>query len=194
LVYANMADMRDAEDQPRGYLLYRVTALLRPQVTSELRRLGLGLPEFVCMRILSVFPGRSSAELARDTNVSPPAMNQLLRGLQHIGAVTRPAAVSSGRTLPAQLTTKGKKLLKRAEAAARVADEQILTHLMPAEQRQLKQLLYTVGSRATENAEAVRLLRQSEGRPRANVKPRRPPQKPPTQRSTTRRNANVGVA
>jgi hypothetical protein len=37
-----MADMRDAEDQPLGYLLYRVTALLRPQVTSELRRLGLG--------------------------------------------------------------------------------------------------------------------------------------------------------
>jgi hypothetical protein len=49
---------------------------LRPRVTSELRRLGLGLPDFVCMRILSAFPGRSSAELARDTNVSPPAMNQ----------------------------------------------------------------------------------------------------------------------
>lgn len=140
---------------------------LRPRVTSELRRLGLGLPEFVCMRILSAFPGRSSAELARDTNVSPPAMNQLLRGLEDIGAVTRPAAVPSGRTLPAQLTTKGKALLKRAEAAARVADEQILTHLTPAEQRQLKHLLYTAGSRATDNAEAVRLLRQSEGRPRA---------------------------
>jgi DNA-binding MarR family transcriptional regulator len=60
------------------------------------------------MRILSAFPGRSSAELARNTNVSPPAMNQLLRGLEDIGAVTRPAAVPSGRTLPAQLTTKGK--------------------------------------------------------------------------------------
>jgi len=96
------------------------------------------------------------------------------RGLEDIGAVTRPAAVSSGRTPPAQLTTKGKTLLKRAEAAARVADEQILTHLTPAEQRQLKQLLYAAGSRATDNAEAMRLLRQSEGRPRANVTPRRP--------------------
>jgi DNA-binding MarR family transcriptional regulator len=169
-----MSDMRDAEDQPLGYLLYRVTALLRPQATSELRRLGLGLPEFVCMRILSVFPGRSSAELARDTNVSPPAMNQLLRGLQDMGTVTRPAAVPAGRTLPAQLTTKGKKLLKRAEAAVRVADEQILTHLTPAEQRQLKQLLYTAGSRATDNAAAMRLVRQSEGRPRANGTSRRP--------------------
>ena len=94
------------------------------------------MPEFVCMRILAAFPGRSNAELARDTIVSPPVMNQLLRGLEDIGAVTRPAAVPSGRTLTAQLTTKGKALPKRAEAAARVADEQILTHLTPAEQRQ----------------------------------------------------------
>jgi DNA-binding MarR family transcriptional regulator len=101
-------------------------------------------------------------------------MNQLLRGLQDMGTVTRPAAVPAGRTLPAQLTTKGKKLLKRAEAAVRVADEQILTHLTPAEQRQLKQLLYTAGSRATDNAAAMRLVRQSEGRPRANGTSRRP--------------------
>ena len=34
-----------------------------------------------------------------------------------------PAQAATGRTLPAQLTTKSKALLKRAEAAARVADE-----------------------------------------------------------------------
>jgi DNA-binding MarR family transcriptional regulator len=138
--------MDEYEDQPLGYLLYRVMTVLRPQVTAELGPLGLGLPEFVCLRILSMFPGQSSAELARATNVSPQAMNLVLRRLQDMGAVTRPDVVSSGRALPARLTSKGRMLLKRAEAAVHVADERLLEHLAPAERRQFKRLLHAVGS------------------------------------------------
>ncbi|WP_193364257.1 MarR family winged helix-turn-helix transcriptional regulator [Mycobacterium xenopi] len=138
--------MNECDDQPLGYLLYRVMTALRPQVTAELGPLGLGLPEFVCLRILSIFPGQSSAELARATNVSPQAMNLVLRGLQDMGAVTRPATVSSGRALPARLTGKGRALLKRAEAAVRVADERLLAQLTPTERREFKRLLHAVGS------------------------------------------------
>jgi DNA-binding MarR family transcriptional regulator len=141
-----MFDMPEYEDQPLGYLLYRVMTVLRPQVMAELGPLGLGLPEFVCLRILSMFPGQSSAELARNTNVSPQAMNLVLRGLQDMGAVTRPATVPSGRALPARLTSKGRALLKRAEAAVHVADERLLAHLTPTERREFKRLLHTVGS------------------------------------------------
>ncbi len=157
LIYVNMVDMVERLDtsgyaeQPLGYLLYRVTAALRPEVAAELRPLGLGLPEFVCMRILSMAPGRSSAQLARDTNVSPQAMNLVLRALQDMGVVTRPATAPSGRALPAQLTGKGKVLLKRAEAAVLAAEERILTDLTPVERREFKRLLYVVGSRAAED-------------------------------------------
>ncbi|MBV9350958.1 MAG: MarR family transcriptional regulator [Mycobacterium sp.] len=144
--------MSDYEDQPLGYLLYRVMAVLRPHVTAELAPVGLGLPEFVCLRALSMLPGQSSAELARDTNVSPQAMNLVLRGLQDMGAVTRPATVSSGRALPARLTSKGKALLKRAEAAVHVADERLLAHLSPSERREFKRLLHAVGSGAVGGA------------------------------------------
>jgi DNA-binding MarR family transcriptional regulator len=132
--------------QPLGYLMYRVMTALRPAVTAELRPLGLGLPEFVCLRILSMSPGRSNAQLARDTNVSPQAMNNVLRGLQDRGVVTRPASVASGRALPAQLTAKGKALLNRAEAAVQRADERVLTKLSRAEQRELRRLLDAAGS------------------------------------------------
>jgi DNA-binding MarR family transcriptional regulator len=141
LIYVKIVDMEDPQDQPLGYLLHRVMSVLRPAVTAELQPLGLGLPEFVCLRILSMSPGRSSAELARETNVSPQAMNNVLRGLQDRGAVIRPASVASGRALPAQLTVAGKALLKRAEAAVRVADEQVLTNLTAAQQRDLRRLL-----------------------------------------------------
>jgi len=144
-----MLGMHEYDGMPLGYLLHRVVAVLRPQVTTELRELGLGLPQFVRMRILSMSPGRSSAELARDTNVSPQAMDQLMRGLQDMGVVTRPATVSSGRARPAQLTAKGRALLKRAEAEVHVADEWILAPLTPAERREFKRFLHTVGARAT---------------------------------------------
>jgi DNA-binding MarR family transcriptional regulator len=149
-----MVDMANDDDQPLGYLLYRVMAALRPQVNAELRPLGLGLPEFVCLRVLSTSPGRSSAELARDTNVSPQAMNTVLRGLQDSGVVARPASVSSGRALPAELTSKGRAVLKRAEAAVRVAEERILTNLAVAERQELKRLLAASGSTGSEHREA----------------------------------------
>lgn len=149
LVYVNMVDMNDYDDLTLGHLLQRAMGLLRPQVSAELRTLGLGLPQFVCMRILSMSPGRSSAELARETNVSPQAMDQMLGGLQELGLVARPAAASSGRARPAQLTAKGRALLKRAETAVRAADDRMLADLRPSEQSEFKRLLYVVGSRQT---------------------------------------------
>jgi DNA-binding MarR family transcriptional regulator len=140
-----MLDMSDLEDQPLGYLMYRVVAALRPEITAELRPLALTLPEFVCMRILSLSPGRSSAELARDTNVSPQAMNTVLRGLQDKDIVARPASVSSGRSLPAQLTPHGRALLRKAEAAVHIADERVLGNLTMEQRRELRRLLSTAG-------------------------------------------------
>jgi DNA-binding MarR family transcriptional regulator len=141
-----MVDMGELEDQPLGYLLYRVMAALRPEISAELRPLGLGLPEFVCMRILSVSPGRSSAELARDTNVSPQAMNTVLRGLQDAGLVTRPATVSSGRALPAELTRAGSSLLERAESAVRVAEGRLLANLTAEQHREFRRILVAIGT------------------------------------------------
>jgi DNA-binding MarR family transcriptional regulator len=147
-----MCDVDESDDQPLGYLMYRVMAALRPQAAAELGPLGIGLPELVCMRILSMTPGLTSADLARDTHVSAQAMNQVLNGLQDRGAVTRPASTQPGRPLPAQLTRQGKALLKRAEAAIHTADQRVLTHLTEQEQRQLKQLLFKAGQRAIDQS------------------------------------------
>ena len=146
--------MSEPEDQPLGYLVRRLMGRLRPQAAKALRPLGIGLPEFVCMRILDAFPGRTSAELARNTHVTAQAMNQVLQGLQDVGLVTRPATAPSGRALPAELSRKGKALLRRAEEAVDASDEQMLAHLSAAEQRQLKRLLYHAGNPSTEDGSA----------------------------------------
>ena len=100
----SMCDVDESDDQPLGYLMYRVMRALRPQAVAALGPLGIGLPELVCMRILSANPGLTSAELARDNHVSAQAMNQVLNGLQDRGAITRPSssagAAAAGATHP----------------------------------------------------------------------------------------------
>jgi DNA-binding MarR family transcriptional regulator len=141
-----MIDMKLASDAPLGYLLHRVVTALRPEMAAVLSPLGLTLPEFICMRMLSMNPGASSAELSRHGNVSPQAMNTVLHRLENARVVSRPASVASGRALPASLTSAGEALLKRAEAAVREADGRILAKLSAAEQREFKRMLEAMGS------------------------------------------------
>ena len=154
LARVSMWGMSQSHEEPLGFLLYRVVAALRPQVAAELKPLGLSLPELVCMRILSMHPGLTSAELARGTNVSAQAANQVLHALEERGVLTRRASTPAGRAMPARLTRRGKALLTRAEAAVHVADQRILTRLTADEQRHLKQLLHAVGTRPTAGCEA----------------------------------------
>jgi DNA-binding MarR family transcriptional regulator len=134
-------------DQPLGYLLHRAALTLRNEVTSAvLEPLELAFPQYICMRILSRTPGRSNAELARDLAVSPQAMNMVLRALEDRGLVSRPASVTSGRALPAELTREGLDLLKRTDAGVRAAERRVLGHLSEDERAELKRILAAVGS------------------------------------------------
>ena len=141
-----MVDMIMTDDAPLGYLLYQVVAALRPEVAAALSPLSLTLPEFVCLRMLSMSPGMSSAELSRQGNVTPQAMNTVLHRLENAHVVSRPASVPSGRALPATLTGPGRALLKRAEAAVREADGRVLAKLSTSEQREFKRMLAVLGS------------------------------------------------
>ena len=52
--------MGTTENAPLGYLLHHVMSTLRPEVAAALSPLCLTLPEFVCMRMLSMAPGAST--------------------------------------------------------------------------------------------------------------------------------------
>ena len=136
-----MIDMGSTEDAPLGYLLHQAMSTLRPEVAAALTPLCLSLPEFVCMRMVSMNPGASSAELARLGNVSPQAMNTVLHKLESARMVSRPASVASGRALPASLTSEGRTLLRHAESAVREADARVLAKLSASEQRDFKRML-----------------------------------------------------
>lgn len=139
--------MGDPVDElPLGYLLHRAAMALRSEVTSTvLEPLDLTFAQYLCMRLLSKAPGLSNAELARELNVSPQAMNMVVRGLQDRGLVARPTSVASGRALPTELTREGVAILKRTDSGVRAAERQVLGNLADDERSQLKRILAAVG-------------------------------------------------
>jgi DNA-binding MarR family transcriptional regulator len=140
-----MVDMESARDEPLGYLLHRVTAALRAEVAATvLQPSELAAPEYFCMRMLSQSP-KSNAQLAREAQVSPQAMNKVVRELQDRGLVTRPATVSSGRSLPATLTREGVTMLARLDPEVAEAEDRVLARLSKQDQRELRRLLVAVG-------------------------------------------------
>ena len=142
-----MVDMEGFEEKPLGYLLYRVVSALRAEVTATaLEPLQLAFPEYLCLRILSQFPGRSNAQLARDAGVSPQAMNKVIRELQDRGLITRPATASSGRARPATLTGAGIALLARADPLMFEAERRALVNLTDHDRREFRRLLDVAGS------------------------------------------------
>lgn len=139
--------MSGAQDEPLGYLLHRVASALRAEVTATaLEPLGLSFPQYICMRILSKFPERSNAELARDTGVSPQAMNMVLRSLEERALVSRPASVDSGRSLPAKLTRAGVELLARTDAGVRASEQRLMADLSAEQRREFRRILAALGS------------------------------------------------
>lgn len=137
-------------DEPLGYLLHRVASALRAEVSaSALEPVGLSFPQYICMRILSRFPDRSNAELARDTGVSPQAMNMVIRSLEERGLVTRPTAVASGRSLPAKLTRAGVEVLERTDTGVRAAEQRLMAGLSAEQRREFRTILAALGASAS---------------------------------------------
>jgi len=139
--------MSTAQDQPLGYLLYRVMSTLRSDVTnSVLDPLDLSFPQYLCLRMLTKFPGHSNAELAREMSVSPQAMNMVVRSLEQRGLVSRPTTVSAGRSLPAQLTDAGHQLLARTDDGVLAAERRLMSGLQADQRREFKRILATMAA------------------------------------------------
>ncbi|MGK2880577.1 MAG: MarR family winged helix-turn-helix transcriptional regulator [Mycobacterium sp.] len=134
--------MSDDGGQPLGYLLHRLNSALRTEVTGgALEPAGVSFPQYICMRILSLQPGWSNADLAREVGVSPQAMNMVIRSLQESGLVARPATVASGRSLPAALTREGAATLARIDIEVRNAELRVLAPLTDAQRGEFRELL-----------------------------------------------------
>ena len=127
-----------SQDDPRellGYQLKHVQAALRARMDEALRPLGLSVPQYLCLELLSRAPGASTSDLAREAFVTRQTMSTLLRTLVDRGLAQRAAQASSGRALPMQLTPEGRSLLKEA---SKVTEEIERVMVAPLSETQLR--------------------------------------------------------
>lgn len=117
-----------------GYALKRTATALRVAMEGSLRSLGLSVPQYSCLEILSARPGISNADLARGVFVTRQAMHQLLGGLQEAGLVS---AAGEGRVQRYSVTPEGQRIIAAASAAVAAVEEQMLSGLGAAERRRL---------------------------------------------------------
>jgi DNA-binding MarR family transcriptional regulator len=124
-------------DQSIGYALKQAASALRSAMEASLDPIGLTVTQYACLEQLSRRPGQSNAELARGTFVTRQSMNEVLRGLEDRGFLTRPSSVDHGRALPTHLTPAGATILRSASAAVVGVEERMLGTLGAADRQRM---------------------------------------------------------
>jgi DNA-binding MarR family transcriptional regulator len=139
-----------------GYLLKQAASALRVAMEDALRPLGLTVTQYSCLELLAQRPGLSGSDLARGTFLTRQSVNTLLQQLERDGDVTRPAAPTVGKVLPATLTTQGRRRLTSASTAVREVERRMLAGLTTREQEQAFVLLQRMARSLTDPAADAR--------------------------------------
>lgn len=144
-------------DTSLGYLLKEASSELRTAMEAVLRPLGMTVTHYSCLELLAQRPGLSNSELARGAFVTRQSMNVLLQALERDGYVVRPEEARVGKTLPAQLTPKGREELRKATAAVRSVEVRMLAGMTEEEQtgalRILRSMISSLRSEKTPSSQ-----------------------------------------
>jgi MarR family transcriptional regulator, organic hydroperoxide resistance regulator len=133
--------MSSHEETPLGLLIAQLYRLQLTRSSEVLRPYGLTVPQAQCMNILYERPAVSNMEMAAELFVTPQAVSIVQRSLEEAGLVQRRRDSTDGRVQMTSLTTKGRKLFERCDAAMRVAGDKLLEALPAADRKRIKKLL-----------------------------------------------------
>jgi DNA-binding MarR family transcriptional regulator len=102
-----------------GFLLVQASNTLRAAMDTAMRPHDLTGPQYGALSVLARDPGLSGADLARATNITPQAINEVLAMLERKHLIERHPHPTHGRILQATLTDEGQRRLQAANPAAR---------------------------------------------------------------------------
>jgi DNA-binding MarR family transcriptional regulator len=128
-------------DTSLGYLVKVVSSVLRTEMETVLRPLGMTITHYSCLELLAQRPGLSNSDLARGAFVTRQSMNVVLLALERDGLVTRLTRPIAGRVLPAELTVRGREQLARASAAVKSVEDRMKRTFSPEEEAAMQDLL-----------------------------------------------------
>ncbi len=112
------------------YAIKQVELVVRAHLDELLKPSGVTALQYTALTVLQRRDGlSSSAELARNSFVTPQAMADLVAGLERRGLIRRDRDPHNRRRLLLSLTDAGRVLLAEHESAVRALEEQMVTEL-----------------------------------------------------------------
>lgn len=122
-------------------LFGQATAAVRAALRHSLTDLDLTPVQSTVLHLIAAEPSSSSAELARRMQVTPQTMHKMVTELEHRGLLALQPRPGHGRTLNAQLTDQGQKLVTDADARAKAIGDRMTAGLTKQQRQQLIDLL-----------------------------------------------------
>jgi DNA-binding MarR family transcriptional regulator len=119
----------------------RVQQVLRRSADAALQACGLTFAQYTVLSVVAAHPDASSAQIARDCQVSRQSLQDLMRHLREAGYVRVAEKPASGRSLPVRITPDGRRVLRRADRAMHRLEERMVAGISEREVTRVLNLL-----------------------------------------------------
>ncbi|MHA6763895.1 MarR family winged helix-turn-helix transcriptional regulator [Streptacidiphilus sp. PAMC 29251] len=132
--------INDPSTRP-GYLAWQFGQAASQRLEKALRPLDLNLAQLRCLTQVGLFPGISSAEVARRAGLTAQSMGAAVTGLINRDLVTRSPHPSNRRILELRLSEAGLDLADQAQELVEEVQERMFAVLSAEEQATVQALL-----------------------------------------------------
>ncbi|WP_158896281.1 MarR family winged helix-turn-helix transcriptional regulator [Amycolatopsis anabasis] len=124
-----------------GHSVKLTEQALMVRKTEALRDVGLTVPQYAAMFVLSIAPGVSGAQIARLVCVTQQSMASMLSSLEKRGLIQRKPNALHSHVLETRLTRSGSALLRKADKLATGIERDLVDEFTADEAEQLHSLL-----------------------------------------------------
>lgn len=126
-------------EAPMGvaYLVARLDRVLRRRLGETVAHLGVTVPQYTALAVLSRRGQLSNAQLAERSFVTPQAANEMVKTMEMRGWIERQNDPNHGRIIHLRLTPAGEQLVARCNAATAQLEASMLGQLNETERGQL---------------------------------------------------------
>ena len=143
----------DLDAQAVVFQLYRTsTDVIAALEAKALRPLGLSHTGFALLVTIWVGGPQEVRSLARKHRLSKPSVTSAIGTLERMGLAARERSTEDRRLVSVALTARGRRLVRRAQAALHRCERALTAGLTKAERRQMAAWLRRVGDAARNGA------------------------------------------
>jgi DNA-binding MarR family transcriptional regulator len=139
--FAGYAHTMTAVEQRLGHMVKSLEQEVSGAKDGVLRPMGVTVPQYTALLVISDEPGISGAELARRCLVTPQTMTTVLGNLTLKGYIERRSVPGQGRAMETTITASGKRMLAKADAAVMKVEAQLKGALAAKDQATFAKLL-----------------------------------------------------